>query len=278
MRFWLNGAVLAGGVALFAAAVFAQEAPAGRGGAGASREESTRAFLGLSTAPDKAAAARGAPLFQQNCAFCHGATARGAEGPNLITADAVLGDDHGEKLVPFLKVGRPDKGMPSFARVSDTDLKDISEFLHQQVENVANRGTYKILNIVQGDAVKGKAYVTANCMSCHTDATFAGIRGKFRSPELMQRGWVWPNRPADHSMDVTATVRTADGNTVSGRVTMVSDFKIALVDASGKAQTIDRGPGVSVELKDPLAPHQAMIMTLKNDDMRNVTAYLDTLK
>ena len=52
----------------------------------------------------------------------------------------------------------------------------------------------------------------------------------------------------------------------------------ALVDTAGKLQTIERGPGVSVALKDPLEPHQAMIMTLKNDDMRNVTAYLDTLK
>ena len=31
-------------------------------------------------------------------------------------------------------------------------------------------------------------------------------------------------------------------------------------------------------MKDPLAPHQAMIMTLKNDDLHNVTAYLETLK
>jgi mono/diheme cytochrome c family protein len=279
MRFWLGGAVL--GAALITAPAVAQQAPAPNPRAAASpaqREQATHAFLGLGVEPDKEAAARGAPLFQQNCSFCHGAQARGAEGPSLITSDVVLGDDHGEKLVPFLKVGRPDKGMPAFAKVPDASLKDISEFLHLQVENVANRGTYKILNIVQGDAAKGKAYVAANCMSCHTEATFTGIRSKFRSPELMQRGWVWPNRPADHSLDVTATVRTPDGNTLSGRVGMVSDFKIVLIDADGKRQTIARGPGVTVELKDPLAPHQALLMTLKNDDMRNVTAYLDTLK
>lgn len=259
------------GVALLATAALAQPSAA-------NREQNTHAFLGLGEVPDKEAAARGAPLFQQNCSFCHGAQARGAEGPNLITSDEVLADDHGEKLVPFLKAGRPDKGMPSFARVPEASLKDIAEFLHLQVENVANRGTYKILNIVLGDPVKGKAYVAANCMTCHTDATFAHIRAKYRSPELLQRDWVWPARPADHSRDVTALVRAGDGSTVSGRVTLVSDFKISLVDATGKAQTIARGPGVSVELKDPLAPHQAMLMTLKNDDMRNVTAYLDSLK
>ncbi len=278
MRHWLSGMAVIGGALFFAAAVIAQEAPAGGRGVPGSRAEATRQFLGLGVAPDKDAAALGAPLYQQNCSFCHGPTARGAEGPNLVTSDVVLGDDHGEKLVPFLKAGRPDKGMPSFAKVSDTDLKNIAEFLHQQVENVANRGTYKVLNIVQGDPAKGKAYVAANCMSCHTEQTFAHIRSKFRAPELMQRGWVWPSRPADHSLDVMASVRLADGSVAAGRVVMVSDFRIVLVDTAGKLQTIERGPGVSVALKDPLEPHQAMIMTLKNDDMRNVTAYLDTLK
>ena len=86
MRFWLGGAALAGGIALFAASVIAQEGPApGRGAAGVSREEATRNFLGLGVAPDKAAAERGAPLFQQNCSFCHGAQARGAAWRNRRT-------------------------------------------------------------------------------------------------------------------------------------------------------------------------------------------------
>jgi mono/diheme cytochrome c family protein len=103
------------------------------------RAAATRAFLGLGPEPDKAAAARGTTLFQQNCAFCHGPQARGATGSSLITADEVLGDDHGEHLVAFLKRGRPEKGMPAFATMSDDQLTDIAEFLHLQVEAVANR-------------------------------------------------------------------------------------------------------------------------------------------
>jgi hypothetical protein len=61
-------------------------------------------------------------------------------------------------------------------------------------------------------------------------------------------------------------------------VTQISDFKVTVVDASGKSQTIDRGTGVDVQVKDPLEPHSKLITTLKNDDMRNVTAYLETLK
>ena len=237
------------------------------------RAAATRAFLGLGAIPDEAAAARGAPLFEQNCAVCHGKAARGAMGPSLITSDRVLQDEHGEQLVPFLKAGSPGKGMPAFATMSDGQLKDISEFLHLQVENVANRGTYKVLNILVGNAAKGKAYVAAHCMACHTADTFAHIASRFRTPEQLQRYWIWPAREGE----ITANVKTAD-ETISGRVTQISDFRITLVDKSGEPHILDRVPGVEVQISDQLAAHQAMVTTLANDDMHNVTAYLETLK
>ncbi len=297
MRYRLHNAIFTGALALLATIAMSQETqetapppmapqanapPAGANtrfnGTPEQRAAATRSFLGLGPEPDKAAAARGAPLFQQNCGFCHGPQARGAEGPNLITSDIVLGDDHGEHLAPFLKQGRPEKGMPSFASMSDGQLKDVAEFLHQQVEDVANRGTYHVLNILVGDPALGKTYVAANCMSCHTANTFDHIGSKFHSPDQLQRAWIWPARPADNSLATTATVKTADGAALSGRVTQVSDFRITLVDRDGQTHVIDRVPGVDVQMKDPLAPHEAMISTLKNSDMHNVTAYLDSLK
>ncbi len=237
------------------------------------RAAATRTFLGLGAEPDKAAAARGEPLFVRNCAFCHGPTARGATGPSLITSDLVLADDHGEHLTPFLKKGSIAKGMPAFATMSDEELTDIAEFLHVQVEDVANRGTYQVLNIVVGNPEKGKTFVESHCMSCHTPETFAHIASGFRSPDQLQRHWIWPARDGN----ITAQVTTPEG-TIAGRVTQISDFQITLVDASGTPHTIDRGPHVEVHLNDPLTPHQQIVMTLTNDDMHNVTAYLVTLK
>jgi mono/diheme cytochrome c family protein len=242
------------------------------------RAAATRAFLGLGAVPDKAAAARGEPLFQRNCAFCHGPQGRGATGPSLITSDEVLSDDHGEKLVPFLKNGRPEKGMPAFAMMSEDKLRDMAEFMHLQVEEVANRGAYRVLNILVGDRAKGQAYVDSHCLSCHKQETFAHIGSKFRLPEQLQRFWIWPARSSDHAVAVTATVTMADGATLAGRVTQMSDFCITLVDPAGKAHMIEREGGVEVRLNDPLAAHQEMIMTLKNDDMHDVTAYLDSVK
>jgi mono/diheme cytochrome c family protein len=245
------------------------------------RAASTRAFLGLGPEPDKAAAARGAPLFQQNCAFCHGQQARGATGASLITSDEVLGDDHGEHLLPFLKKGRPEKGMPAFAAMTDAQLTDISEFVHLQVEDVANRGTYQVLNILVGDPDKGYVYVARHCMACHTAETFAHFAGRFRSPEQLQRGWVWPSRPAgagDNPLAVTATVRLPNGSAITGRVTQMSDFRIVMVDSTNQPRSIERKTGVSVLIADPLAAHEEMIQTLTNQDLHDVSAYLETLK
>jgi cytochrome c oxidase cbb3-type subunit 3 len=242
------------------------------------RAAATRAFLGLGAEPDKAAASRGVPLFQRNCAHCHGRQAHGATGPSLITSDVVLGDDHGEHLVPFLKIGRPEKDMPSFANMPKDQLRDIAEFLHLQVEAVANRGAYHVLNILVGNSAQGQAYVSAHCMSCHTAETFAHIGNKFRSAEQLQRGWIWPTRPADTSLAPGAIVKTPEGATISGRVTQVSDFRITLVDQAGQTHAIDREPGVEVNISDPLAAHQELIKSLHNEDMHNVTAYLETLK
>jgi cytochrome c oxidase cbb3-type subunit III len=239
----------------------------------AQRSAATRAFLGLGPMPDKVAAARGAPLFAQSCAGCHGKSARGAMAPSLITSDRVLTDEYGEQLVPFLKKGSPENGMPAFETMSDQQLMDISEFLHLQVEGVANRGTYQTLNILVGNAAKGKAYLESRCMSCHTGETFAHMASKFRSPEKLQRNWIWPAREGN----IMANVKTSEG-TISGRVTQISDFRITLVDRSGQAHTIERGPGIEVQMKDQLAAHQEIVMTLANDDMHNVTAYLETLK
>jgi hypothetical protein len=66
--------------------------------------------------------------------------------------------------------------------------------------------------------------------------------------------------------------------TIAGRVTQISDFRITVVDNSGQAHAIDRVPGVDVQTRDPLAAHGEFILSLTNDDMHNVTAYLETLK
>jgi cytochrome c oxidase cbb3-type subunit 3 len=235
-----------------------------------------REFLGLGSPPDAEAAKRGAPIYAANCAFCHGPLARGAEGPSLVYSELVLEDEHGSSLAEFLKLGRPEKGMPAFATMSDAQRKDIAEFLHQQIEDVANRGTYQARNILLGDPRKGARYVAEHCLGCHSlTGDLKGLAHKWRPVDL-QRNWIMPPRKtADRA--ITATVRAAQA-TWRGRVEEIDDFRVVLVNDSGQPFVIARDSGVAVELHDPLAPHVAMIGALADSDMINVTAYLETLK
>ena len=238
--------------------------------------QAVREFLGLGPQPDAAAARRGAPVYAANCAFCHGPLARGAEGPSLIYSELVLKDEHGALLAEFLKAGRPEKGMPAFATLSDEQRKDVAEFLHQQIEDVANRGTFEVKNIVLGDPKKGAKYVAAHCLTCHSvTGDLKGLAAKWKPVDL-QRYWIMPPRTSN-ARAITATVRSTQG-TWQGRVQQIDDFRIALIEDSGRPVVIARNAGVAVELHDPLAPHVAMIGRVADSDMINVTAYLETLK
>src|SRR5437879_13498359 len=59
--------------------------------------------------------AHGQQLFKSNCGFCHGSDGRGGEtGPNLVRAQLVLADQHGELMTPIVQNGIPAQGMPKF--------------------------------------------------------------------------------------------------------------------------------------------------------------------
>src|SRR5271170_4343524 len=118
----------------------------------------TREFLGLGRMPDARMAAEGAKIFASTCGFCHGENARGASGPDLLRSPVVLDDNQGELIGQTVHEGRPSKGMPAFPSLTGEQVRDLAEYLHLQVELAANRGTYKALNVVTGDAQAGEIY------------------------------------------------------------------------------------------------------------------------
>ncbi len=172
----------------------ARRPAAGRTARRRGRGGGTRDFLGLGPAPDAAAAASGEKLYAPNCAFCHGEKARGGEGPNLIRSAVVLDDEKGELIGPTIRKGRPDQGMPAFPNFSDAELHDLAQYLHLQVELVANRGLYKRLNIVTGNAAAGEAYFNGagGCKSCHSPTGDLAHIGSRYQPDQLQSRFVWP--------------------------------------------------------------------------------------
>jgi cytochrome c oxidase cbb3-type subunit 3 len=250
------------------------------------RAERTRTFLGLGPAPDTRAAARGQKVYGPSCGFCHGANARGASGPNLLRSSLVLRDEKGNLIAALLRQGRPDKGMPAFNSLTDRQLRDLAEFLHLQVELVANRGTYRVQNAIKGDAKAGEAYFRGpgKCHACHSvTGDLAHIASKFEAPEL-QQAFLYPAAPmsGDAPSRVTSaqkvTVTLPSGESLSGTVKYLDDFNVIVLDSQGEAHSFAQGDGISVQLEDRLEVHRQLLDQYTDDDMHNLTAYLATLK
>ena len=242
----------------------------GRGGRGGNLRE----FLGLGAPPDAAAAARGEKLYTANCAFCHGEKGRGAEGPNLVRSTVVLHDEKGERIGPVISKGVLEKGMPAFSSFAEGQIYDLAQYLHLQVELVANRGLYKRLNVVTGDPKAGEAYFGANCAGCHSaTGDLSHIGARYPADQLQNR-FVWPGG-GGRARKVTVTLPS--GQAVSGTLKQIDDFNVSLYDASGEYRSWSRD-AVKVEIEDRLEGHRQLLEKYTNQDMHNVTAYLVSLK
>jgi cytochrome c oxidase cbb3-type subunit 3 len=257
----------------------------GQKGAQRSRgADGTREFLGLGAPPDAAAAERGSKIYAGSCAFCHGAKATGGDtGPDLVRSSLVLHDEKGELIGPVIHNGRVDRGMPQFASFSNTELYELAEFLHLRVELAANRGTYRIMEVVTGDPKAGEAWFrgAGGCAECHSPTgDLAHIGTKLNLPELQQT-LLYPaarSRSSGSDGEQNVTVTLASGEQISGTLKKLDDFHVSLYDKAGDFHSIAITEGVSVKLDDPLAAHRQLLDKYTDADMHNITAYLATLK
>ncbi|CAN5589659.1 hypothetical protein BH10ACI4_BH10ACI4_35380 [soil metagenome] len=250
-------------------------AATGAGAAKAPPVRNTRDFLGLGPAPDAAAAKLGEPLYKANCSACHGPTARGGQGPNLVRSVLVLHDEKGEEIAPVVKNGRASSGMPAFPQLSATEIYDISEYIHLQIELAANRGLYSHSNtMTTGDVQQGKTYFTAHCATCHSaTGDMAGIAGKYPQPSAMLARLAWPSSRGPRE----ATVTLASGEKLTGTLAHYDDFETTLKTAAGKVETWPTAT-VKVDIPDKLAGHRALLPKYSDDDLHNLTQYLLSLK
>ena len=155
----------------------------------------------------------------------------------------VLHDERGELVGPFLLKGRPEKGMPAYPNLTESQTYDIAQFLHLQVELAANRGTYKRLNVVSGDAKKGEAYFkgAGKCNTCHSiTGDLAKIGSKY-PPDVIQNRFLWPGGGGFGAPAYArkATVTLPDGRTVTG----------SLVPGRACSRNVDAAPSY-VELPE----------------------------
>jgi cytochrome c oxidase cbb3-type subunit 3 len=263
--------------------------------------------------PDPAAVARGTALYETtfNCAACHGVTGRGgpSNAPDVTRSAIAMQPDEGRALAAFLRVGRVDKGMPAVPALTAAQAADLSAKLRalgfaaaQGGQRGRGRGARpnlpaalagQQLSIVVGDPALGKTFFNGpvgRCSSCHslvdgessTASNLAHIASKYPDAKTLQDKMVlsrdsgWSPR-MDKS--VTATIIYADGRTVKGYLSSVSDFKVVVRDESGTETVIPRAGGEPrVVLTDRLQHHLDLLAKYQDNDIHNLTAYLVTLK
>lgn len=246
---------------------------------------------------DPAVLERGKSIYSVTCTPCHGADARGGQlnGPNLLRSQLVLADNDGELIGPVIEKGRPERGMPPFPLPAD-DIKAIAEFIHSLTAASRGQGAPPESgapppNIVVGDAAAGQAYFAAKCSTCHSvTGDLQGIATKISDPKMLQNTWVSGGLATGRGSGggrgggpagpvIAASVTQPSGEKIQGRLLRYDDFIVTLLMEDGSLRSIRRdGDRPTLEIQNPLEGHQKLLAELTDKDMRNVTAYLVTLK
>src|SRR5207247_2092840 len=146
----------------------------------------------------------------------------------------VMEDENGRQLGEFLKVGRPDRGMPAFD-FSTSQHADLAAFLHGEIYLASNRRLYKILDVLVGNAKAGEAYFNGagRCATCHSaTGDLKGVGAKYDAVALQGR-MVYPRRggvsgsPAYEDRNaVKATISLPSGGTATGAIVRLNDFEV----------------------------------------------------
>ncbi|HXJ41807.1 MAG TPA: c-type cytochrome [Bryobacteraceae bacterium] len=232
--------------------------------------------VGPSATVDPAAVERGKALYGSNCSFCHGSQGGGSEQAPALVRNYLVGQDkNGELLGPVIKAGRTGQGMPAFPAFQPSEIADLVAFLH--VRNAEGRGGgLPETALLTGNATAGEAYFNGvgRCHTCHSPAgDLKGIGARY-TPVAMVVNFLTPKT----DKPTTVKVVLPSGQTVSGTLRDMDEFVVSLDDSSGDYRSWTTDAVKSVEVTDPLAPHRAMLMKYTDPDIRNLLAYLVTLK
>ena len=220
----------------------------------------------------------GSSLFIQRCAFCHGRDAGGGEtGPDLTRSKLVAADDKGDKILPVVRNGRPEKGMPRFD-LPDSDLAALAAFIHDQATKAASqnggRRGVDLSDLQTGNAEAGKRYFygAGRCASCHSPTgDLAGIAQRFQGLQL-ERLMLYPEhvRPK-------IVVTLPSGETVSGELAYRDEFTVGLRETSGRYRSWPASQ-VKYHIDAPAEVHAALLGKYTDADIHNLMSYLQTLR
>ena len=219
---------------------------------------------------------QGRALFRSNCAFCHGMTATGGRGPNLVSGQLSHGEAD-DSIKRVIRIGVPGTTMPAFSDFTEEELANIIEYLRSLSKGATTQQN------VPGDDKRGSQIYEANgCSECHR----IGNQGSIFGPELTRIGAA---RSVDYiresivnpSADIPdafegVTVTTKDGKTIRGIRVNEDTFTIQLRDQAQKLHMFSKDElNRIVYEKASLMP---AYQSLSETDLQDLIAYLVTLR
>jgi cytochrome c oxidase cbb3-type subunit 3 len=227
----------------------------------------------------------GRTRFAAQCGFCHGRDAAGGEGGTDLTRSTLVATDvRGDKILPLVRTGRADKGMPAFS-LADADLMAIVAFIHDQREQAAaatgGRRAVDLADLQTGNADAGRRYFETSCARCHSaTGDLKGVATRYVGLPLLQR-MLYPGSggrgagPAPKPPAVRVTLR--DGQVVTGALAYRDEFTITITDANGWRRSWPTSQ-VTFTVDDRLQAHAEQLGKYTDGDMHDVLAFLQTLK
>jgi cytochrome c oxidase cbb3-type subunit III len=250
-------------------------------GVGMAAQVGSRAPGEPQPAVDTAALERGQGLYAVACASCHGSEARGGEsGPNLLRSAVMLDDRNGERLVPVVRSGRPESGMPPRPDLTDVQVRDLAAFLRTLRTTGRDPGRNRPATIVVGNAADGQAYFAVTCAKCHSvTGDLKSLASRYLELRQLQQAWLAGTAAGRPPSPTIIIVTLPSGERVEGQQARLDDFIVSLRMPDGSTRTFSRtGDVPRLEIRDPLQAHRDLVPRYSDRDVHNMTAYLVTLK
>ena len=218
---------------------------------------------------------QGKAVYRSNCAFCHGLTAQGGRGPNLISSQ-LLHSAPDDVIRNIITRGVPGTNMPAFEFPKD-DLDPLVQFLHSLSGSHTNDAK------VAGDPAAGALVYSRNgCANCHRIGNNGSIYGPEltrigagRSLEYIRESIVDPSADiADNYGGVTVVAK--DGRRISGVRVNEDTFSVQLRKPDQGFALFDKSATKEVihETKSMMPAYTHLSAT----DLQNLLAYLQTLR
>jgi putative heme-binding domain-containing protein len=230
------------------------------------------------------AVAAGKKLYDQTCQACHGADAQGGRGPSLASGNFKHGSEDND-LFRTIRTGVPGTQMPAFSLLPSDDVWRMITYLRSLNANGAAANETVTGNVAAGQEI---FWGKGGCARCHEvnargtdigpDLSDAGknsaayLRGVIANPNATTGGpqrWFRPS---------AVTVKTRDGEEVTGMQRAQDNYTLIMTDLSGNLRKFDRKDILTErnETKSLMPGNYSQL--LSPSETEDLIAYLKSLK